>query len=98
MKPRSVVRRLVFAGSIVSAAFSGVLAGQEGPPVSPVSGETGYQDVDCPFLGPQRERFLTDAARRKLGIPESRRLSATTRAVSEALGIVPGGSRTYNYG
>jgi hypothetical protein len=74
----------------VGLAFvaSGIVAAQE----------TGYQDPDCPFFGPQRERFYTDAYRRASGMPAPHRLSATTTAVSAAMGFVPGGSRTYNYG
>src|SRR5689334_9770123 len=59
--------------------------------------ETGYQDPDCPFFGPQRERFYTDAYRRTTGVADPHRLSSTTRAVTQAMGFVPGGSRTYNY-
>ena len=79
-------RHLLFFG--LAIASSGFLAAQE----------TGYQDPDCPFFGPQRERFYTDAYKRRSGIPETRRLSATTSAVTNAMGYVPGGSRTYNYG
>ena len=60
--------------------------------------ETGYQDPDCPFFGPQRERFYTDAFRRKIGIPETHRLSEMTQQVALAVAYTPGGSRTYNYG
>ena len=59
--------------------------------------ETGYQDPDCPFFGPQRDRFYTDAYRKKTGVPDPHRLSSTTRAVTQSMGFVPGGSRTYNY-
>src|SRR5258708_6390325 len=86
----SFPRWFLSTGSLALLAFSGLLIGQ--------TGETGYQDPDCPFFGPQRERFFTDALRRKSGIPEVHRLSATTQAVSQALGFVPGGSRTYNFG
>jgi hypothetical protein len=84
-EPRTL---LLLAGSLALFSFSGLLAGQE----------TGYQDPDCPFFGPGRERFYSDAWRKKSGIPERRRLSETTRAVTEALGSLPGGSRTYDYG
>src|SRR5215475_7778659 len=81
-------RRLLFAGlALVSA---GLLNAQD-------SQDVGYSDPDCPFLGPQAERYYTDAYRRKMGIPE-RRLTQTTHAVTSAMGFVPGGSRTYNYG
>jgi hypothetical protein len=86
----SFPRWFLSGGSLALITFSGILSAQ--------IGETGYQDPDCPFFGPQRERFYTDALRRKSGIPEVHRLSATTQAVSQALGFVPGGSRTYNYG
>jgi hypothetical protein len=81
------VPRWQLISGITLLACSGALFGQE----------TGYSDVDCPYLGPQRARFYTDATRRQAGIPESRHLSATTQRVSEALGFLPGGSRTYNF-
>jgi hypothetical protein len=73
-----------------------VLLGFAGTLYSQVS-DSGYSDPDCPFFGPQRERFYTDAYRRKNAIPASHRLSSTTQAVTAALGYIPGGSRTYNY-
>src|SRR5215467_6031324 len=81
------VPRWQLISGITLLACSGALFGQD----------TGYSDVDCPFLGPQRARFYTDATRRQAGIPESRHLSATTQRVREALGFLPGGSRTYNF-
>ena len=74
-------------GGFALVTFSGLLAGQE----------TGYQDPDCPFFGPQRERFMTDAMRRTSGMPAAHRLSAMTEAVVQAIAYVPGGSRTYDY-
>src|SRR5215831_14355374 len=81
-------RRLLFAGLALISA--GLLKAQE-------TQDVGYSDPDCPFLGPQAERYYTDAYRKKMGIPE-RRLTQTTHAVTSAMGFVPGGSRTYNYG
>src|ERR1041385_8810502 len=79
-------RHLLFFG--LAIASSGFLAAQD----------PGYQDPDCPFFGPQRERFYTDAYRKHSGMPASRHLSATTSAVATRLmGFVPGGSRTYTY-
>ncbi len=40
-------------------------------------------EPDCPFFGPDRERYFTDALRRKSGMPPVRRLSATTDAVGK---------------
>jgi hypothetical protein len=79
--------RLLLAAFVVVS--SGVIASAQ---------ETGYQDPDCPYFGPQRERFYTDAFRKHAGIPEPRRLSANTSRVTAAMGFAPGGSRTYNYG
>src|ERR1043166_4842146 len=52
---------------------------------------------DCPFFGPQRERFLTDAMRRKTGFRDGHLLSRTTQGVTAMMGFIPGGSRTYNF-
>jgi len=72
--------------SLVVAA-SGVIAAQE----------TGYQDPDCPFFGPQAERYYTDAYRKHSGMPAQRNLSASTVAARSMMGFVPGGSRTGVY-
>src|SRR5690349_12487130 len=80
-------RLLWFLGSIALVTVTGLSAQ-----------ETGYQDPDCPFFGPQRERYYTDAYRRKTGVPDTHRLTANTRAVTESMGFIPGGSRTYNFG
>jgi len=81
-------RRHLFFGGLVFLGFSALCIGQE----------TGYQDPDCPFFGPQRERFYTDAYRRVSGIAPARRLGETTQSVMQSLGFVPGGSRTYDFG
>ena len=91
-------RWCLFAGSLVLVTFTGILTAQtDSSTAVPASGETGYQDPDCPFFGPQRERFYTDAFRRKSGVAATHRLSETTQTVTAALGYLPGGSRTYNY-
>jgi hypothetical protein len=92
-------RWILLASGIAAFSFSGVLIGQTdaGAPPSGSGQQIAYAEPDCPFFGPDRERFFTDALRRNSGMPAVRRLSATTDAVSQALGYVPGGSRTYNF-
>ena len=80
-------RRILLVGGLSLLTFAGALCGQE----------TGYQDPDCPFFGPQRERFYTDAFRRTAGVAPAPRLSETTQAVMQAVGAAPGGSRTYDF-
>ena len=95
-----VPRWILLASGIAVFSFSGTLIGQTDPSAVPLSGneqQIKYAEPDCPFFGPDRERFFTDALRRNSGMPAVRRLSATTDAVSQALGYVPGGSRTYNF-
>ncbi|MGD0776333.1 MAG: DUF1549 domain-containing protein [Candidatus Solibacter sp.] len=95
-----VSRWILLASGIAAFSFSGVLIGQTDAGAAPPSGsgqQIAYAEPDCPFFGPDRERFFTDALRRNSGMPAVRRLSATTDAVSQALGYVPGGSRTYNF-
>ena len=77
---------ILFVCGTATLCFSGLLFGQ-----------TGQADPDCPFFGPDRERFFTDALRRSSGMGPSRRLSATTEAAVKMMGFVPGGSRTYNF-
>ena len=92
-------RWFLFAGGVAVFGFSGMLMGQTDPDAVPAA-DTGQQlkfaEPDCPFFGPDRERFYTDALRRTSGMPV-RRLSATTDAVGRMLEYVPGGSRTYNF-
>ena len=84
----------------IAALSSGTLIGQTDsvavPPSDPEQ-QVKNAEPDCPFFGPDRERYFTDALRRRSGMPPVRRLSATTDAVGKMLGYVPGGSRTYNY-
>jgi len=56
-----------------------------------------FAEPDCPYFGPDRARFETDASRRKSGMPPVRRLSASTEGGLQMMGFVPGGSRTYNF-
>ena len=84
----------------IAALTSGMLIGQTDSvavPPSDTEQQVKNAEPDCPFFGPDRERFFTDALRRKSGMPPVRRLSATTDAVGKMLGYVPGGSRTYNF-
>ena len=93
-------RWFLLASGIAAFSFSGMLIAQTDPSAVPPSEneqQIKYAEPDCPFFGPDRERFFTDALRRNSGMPAVRRLSATTDAVSQALGFVPGGSRTYNF-
>ena len=93
-------RWFLLASGIAAFSFSGMLIAQTDPSAVPPSEseqQIKYAEPDCPFFGPDRERFFTDALRRNSGMPAVRRLSATTDAVSAMLGFVPGGSRTYNF-
>ena len=92
-------RWFLFASGVAVFGLSGILIGQTDPNAAPPSDSEAlvkFAEPDCPFFGPDRERFYTDALRRASGMPE-RRLSATTDAVGKMLGYVPGGSRTYNF-
>ena len=92
-------RWFLFAGGVAAFGLSGMLIGQTDPNAAPPTDsepQVKFAEPDCPFFGPDRERFFTDALRRASGMPE-RRLSATTDAVGKMLGYVPGGSRTYNF-
>jgi Protein of unknown function (DUF1549)/Protein of unknown function (DUF1553) len=94
------VPRWLLLASGIAALSSGMLIGQTDPngvPASDTEQQVKYAEPDCPFFGPDRERFFTDALRRTSGMPPVRRLSATTDAVGKMLGYVPGGSRTYNF-
>jgi Protein of unknown function (DUF1549) len=94
-----VPRWFLLASGIAAFSFSGMLTGQTDPNAIPPSDseQIKYAEPDCPFFGPDRERFYTDALRRQSGMPPVRRLSATTEAVAKMMGYVPGGSRTYNF-
>ena len=96
----SAPRWFLLASGIAAFSFSGMLIGQTDPNAVPPSDpeqQIKYAEPDCPFFGPDRERFFTDALRRQSGMAPVRRLSATTDAVGKMLGYVPGGSRTYNF-
>ncbi len=93
-------RWMLLASGSAILSFCGLLVGQTDPGAVPPSDselQIKYAEPDCPFFGPDRERFYTDALRRKSGMAPVRRLSATTDAVGNMLGYVPGGSRTYNF-
>src|SRR4030095_9041292 len=84
----------------IAALSSGTLLGQTDSGAVPPSDsdqQVKFAEPDCPFFGPDRERYFTDSLRRRSGMPPVRRLSITTDAVGKMLGYVPGGSRTYNY-
>ena len=93
-------RWFLLASGTVVLSFSGMPIGQtdqNAVPPSDSEQQIKYAEPDCPFFGPDRERFFTDALRRQSGMAPVRRLSATTDAVGKMLGYVPGGSRTYNF-
>ena len=95
-----VPRWILLASGLAAFSSSGMLIAQTDPnAVQPSDSgqQIKYAEPDCPFFGPDRERFFTDALRRSSGMPPVRRLSATTAAVSRMLGYIPGGSRTYNF-
>ena len=94
----SASRWILFVSGTAALSFSGLLFGQTGQSVPPSDSEQVQNaDPDCPFFGPDRERFFTDALRRSSGMGPSHRLSATTEAAVKMMGFVPGGSRTYNF-
>ncbi len=94
----SASRWILFASGIAALSFSGLLVGQTGQSVpSSDSEQVQNAEPDCPFFGPDRERFFTDALRRSSGMGPAHRLSATTEAAVKMMGFVPGGSRTYNF-
>ena len=76
------------AGVAPLLMFGGVLSAQQ---------ELAVEHADCPYFGPQRERFVTESVRKSLGMRPAHELSSMTTAVGKMLGYVPGGSRTYNY-
>jgi hypothetical protein len=92
-------RWIFLAGGIAVLTYSGVLAAQTPVPVSQSSDSEppAFTNQDCPFFGPQPDRFYTDAYRRANGIPLTHHQSTMTDAVTKTLGYVPGGSRTYDY-
>jgi hypothetical protein len=79
---------------VAALGCSGVLAAQ----TAPDSETPTFTNQDCPFFGPQAERFYTDAYRRSHGVTNSHRQTSLTEAVSGKLVYVPGGSRTYDFG
>ena len=93
-------RWILLVCGIAALNFGGTLAGQteQGAARPPdAEAQAKFAEPDCPFFGADRERYFTDALRRKSGMAPVRRLSATTNAVGKMLGFVPGGSRTYNF-
>ncbi len=93
-------RWILLVCGIAALNLGGTLAGQteQGAAAPPdTEPQARYAEPDCPFFGADRERYFTDALRRKSGMAPVRRLSATTNAVGKMLGFVPGGSRTYNF-
>jgi hypothetical protein len=86
------------------SVFSGILSAQTGPLTPPDESEPAkVAEPDCPFFGPQRDRYVTeelrktDALRRSGAIRSVHQLTSMTAAVNKLLGYVPGGSRTYTF-
>src|SRR5215472_578365 len=75
---------------------SGLLRAQTEDQTSSADPNT-YAHPDCPYFGPQRERFVTDALRKAGVSPDTHKLSRTTEGVTAMLSYVPGGSRTYTF-
>jgi hypothetical protein len=91
-------RLFLVSGVAPLLLFTGLLSAQSEAPAVPIAEqELAVEHADCPFFGPQRERFVTESVRKSLGMRSSHELSSMTAAVGKMLGYVPGGSRTYNY-
>jgi len=96
-------RWVLLTGSIAVFSLTGLMIGQTAQDPAPQSdavqagAQEKFAEPDCPYFGPDRARFETDASRRKSGMPPVRRLSASTEGVLQMMGFVPGGSRTYNF-
>ena len=94
-------RWILLVCGIAALNFAGTLAGQtdqgaaDAPPIP--NRKPSSRSPTVLSSEPDRERYFTDALRRKSGMAPVRRLSATTNAVGKMLGFVPGGSRTYNF-
>jgi hypothetical protein len=85
--------RYWITGFVSLFAFAGVVSAQ----VEASDQQLPVEHADCPYFGPQRERFVDESTRISLGMKSSHQLSSMTTAVGKMLGYVPGGSRTYNY-
>jgi Protein of unknown function (DUF1549)/Protein of unknown function (DUF1553) len=86
-------------GVVSVLAFTGVMIGQTGDTGASSSGDPiAVSHAECTFFGPQRERFIRQSLKaRGAGNADTFALSATTEKVSQMLGVVPGGSRTYTF-
>jgi hypothetical protein len=91
-------RLLTICAGISLALSTGILTAQTDDRSSSSDPDvSALNHTDCPFFGPQRERFFTDTMRRNNGFRDSHLLSRNTQAVTAMMGFVPGGSRTYNF-
>src|SRR5437879_7900906 len=90
-------RWLPLLGGVVFVLSSGIAMAQTEDHNSSPDPEGFLNHSDCPYFGPQRERYVTDALRRSGAWRESHQLSHITESVTKTLGYVPGGSRTYNF-
>src|SRR6516225_435508 len=90
-------RWLTLFTGISLALSTGILIAQTDDHTSSDPDVSTLNHSDCPFFGPQRDRYLTDAMRRNNGFRDSHLLSRTTQGVTAMMSFIPGGSRTYNF-
>jgi hypothetical protein len=97
-KPRRWLTQSWSVPGVVSVlAVTGVMVGQTGDTVASSSGnQLTVSHPECTFFGPRRERFVRESLKAR-GTILSSALSSTTEKVSQMLGFVPGGSRTYTF-
>ena len=86
-----------FLAGIVFASCLGTIGAQTSDPAPTEADASALNHTDCPYFGPQRERYITDALRRKGVAPDTRGLSRLTQGVTAMLPHVPGRSRTTSF-
>jgi hypothetical protein len=92
------LQRLVSFTGLSVLTFAVVLTGQRTEGVAQEQDQLAVEHADCDFFGPQRDRFLTDAAiRAGIKLRNPRQLSSITNQVSRMVATVPGGSRTHTF-
>jgi hypothetical protein len=86
---------------ISTLLFSGYVVAQDLRPSQRAAEQGAAADAvehaDCPFFGPQRERFVSGLLEHSPGHARTRALSATTDQVVRAMAVVPGGTQTYSF-
>src|SRR6202035_2887803 len=94
-------QRWLAHGGVFILAFAGMLIGQTGDTVVPADGSSDTYQLtvshpECTFFGPRRERFVRESLQaRGAKNADIYALSSTTDKVSQMLGFVPRGRRTY---